>query len=166
MAGKNAPAPQPQEVSAPRPGRGWIGTGFALGWVPSVSTGSLVALDRLHLSPSILFATVVLSPIVGWLLGLMGYSIQARIQCRAMIEEALARTLNQVAVEDARRGPVQAGQAQDATVKRLRDGSYQLTRSTSEVPTRPSLPESKSPPAPRENGHVRRGRTDRTRRLP
>jgi hypothetical protein len=168
MAGNNKPPlepPDPQAASAPRPRLRWAGTGFVVGCVPSISASSLVALDKVDFSPSTTFATVVLLPIVGWLLGLIGYCVQALIERRTRIEEELATTLREIALEDARRGPVQAGQTHITTVNRLRKGGYRLTRSARGAPVKPSSPqgarEDNGPVAPGGNGRVSRRNPNR-----
>jgi hypothetical protein len=187
MAGKKKPPaeppppheepPLPPAESAARPRRRWINIGLVLGCMSSVSTGGLVAVDKLHLSQSTTLKTMVLSPIVGWLLGVMGHLVRALIDWgtmtvralidwgtmliarQTMIEEELARTFSQVAREDAQRGPVQAGQTQDTTVKRLPGGSYRLTRSTKKAPAKPPSPgtsqRGRGPIASGGNGHMR-----------
>jgi len=176
MAGKKKPpaeSPQPQEPPARRPRRPWINTGLAAGCVPSGFTGGLVALDKLHLPPSTTFKVMVLSPIICWFLGLVEYCVRAWVDRRTMIvdretmiEEELVRTLKETAVQEAH-APVPAGQQQVTTVRPLRGGGYQQTRSTREVPMKPSPPESplgsKSPLTPRSNGHISRRQRHRAR---
>jgi hypothetical protein len=149
--------PQPQEVPVPQPRRRWTGAGLAVSCAPPGITGGLIALDQLDLSPFITIAIVVVYPIVSWYLWLRWYHAQALIERQTMIEEELATTFNQVALEEARRAPVQ-GHRQVTIVERPGVGSYRLTRLTTDVRTKPSPSKNAAgngaPSAPRANGHA------------
>lgn len=111
-----------QSQTASGKGR-WTVLGATFGCAPSICTGGLAVLDKLHSSTWLVVTVVLASPVVGALLGLLSYVVVARTDRQSMISrmevEAAADAIRQCLETPPQLKP---GHIIEVDVKRTPDG--------------------------------------------